>query len=244
MLEVKNLQVQRGEKFLLKNINFSFSYGDFVAVLGPNGAGKSTLMQYLSGIEKNYQGEIFLENINLKNFSLKELAKKRACLSQNYQVNFPFKIEEIIAMGLENYSEKIINELLFLLDILHLKNRNFSNLSGGEKQRVQIARILAQIYEKENVFLFLDEPISSLDLKHQFLLLKLLKNLAQNKVGILIIIHDLALAASFANKFLLLKNGEIFCFENKEKALTKNNLINLFEVKDEAGKNYLKKLLA
>lgn len=244
MLEVKNLRVKKGEKFLLKNVNFSFSYGDFVAVIGPNGAGKSTLMQYLSGIENDYQGEIFLEKTNLKNFSLKELAEKRACLSQNYQINFPFKIEEIIAMGLENEDEKVIDELLLQLDIFHLKNRQFNNLSGGEKQRVQIARVLAQIYNKENVFLFLDEPISSLDLKHQFLLLKLLKNLSEKKVGIFTIIHDLSLSIAFANKFLLLKNGEVFSFQNKEKTFTNKNLVELFDVDEIEVKNYFKKLLA
>lgn len=237
MIKIEDLTIKIANKAILKNINCQIKSGKITAILGSNGAGKSTLLQSLTGILKPNLGNIFLENKNLNDFSLIELAKKRAVLSQSLNINFPFSVKEIVMMGLENSNynkitqEKIIDEALDLFEARNLKDRIFNSLSGGEQQRVNIARVLAQIWQKTDCYLFLDEPTSALDLKYQHLLLKIISDL-KNKINLTscIVIHDLNLAYRYCDELILLKDSKIFKQGETKEIYNKENISLLFDI--------------
>lgn len=240
MIRIEDLTVKIGNKTILDNINCQIKTGKITAILGSNGAGKSTFLRSLTGILKPNLGNIFLENKNLNDFSLIELAKKRAVLSQSLNINFPFSVREIVMMGLENSTynkitqEKIIDEALKLLEARNLKDRIFNSLSGGEQQRVNIARVLAQIWQKTDCYLFLDEPTSALDLKFQHLLLKIISDLKNNiKLTSCIVIHDLNLAYRYCDELILLKDSQIFKQGETKKIYNKENIAQLFDIDDD-----------
>jgi len=166
-------------KHALKGIDLDVPRGSIFGLLGPNGAGKSTLLKCLTGSYHPNAGMIKLDDKPLAHYSLDRLSRKRAVLSQSNPINFPFTVFEIGRRGRNPYvkNNSAPNDMevslaaLESVDALHLKERIFPTLSGGEQQRVQLARVLAQLWEQENAYLFLDEPTSALDLKHphQFL---------------------------------------------------------------------------
>jgi iron complex transport system ATP-binding protein len=233
--------IKIGKKNILTDANCYLEKGKITAILGGNGAGKSTLLKALTGILKPNTGNIFLEDKNLNQFSLTDLAKKRAVLSQNLHINFPFTVEEIVEMGLEifNYSEnskkEIINDSLKLVEVDHLKKRIFSTLSGGEQQRVNIARVLSQIWQRRNSYLFFDEPTSALDLKYQHLLMQITQKL-RDEIGltILIIIHDINLAHHYSDNLILMKNTKIFISGKTKSVFNKKNLSATFNLGESA----------
>ena len=242
MIRTENLNFNNND-FKLNGLNLSISENKFTSILGPNGAGKSTLLKILSGNIEEYQGKVLIEEKNLKEIPLKELAKKRAVLSQNLEVTFPFMAKEIVAMGRSPHTKgfeteedkRIIDFCLSQVGMLAFKNRQFNSLSGGEKQRVQLARVLAQLeYGKpssSHKYLFLDEPTSALDLKHQSEVLKLLKKLiSEHNLTIIAILHDLNLAAKFSDNVILLKDGRLVEDGETSEVLNKQNLKTLYEV--------------
>lgn len=238
MIKAQNISYKIGEKTIIENINLEINCGEITTILGANGAGKSTLLKCLSGMIKQSDGEIFFDHKKIGDYSVKELAKKRAVLSQSNPVTFAFSVSEIVAMGRNPYSdrfekgnEKIIEEALKQVDALHLKNRIFFTLSGGEQQRVQLARVLVQIWRREKAYLFLDEPTSALDLKHQYELLKIIKNLVKDyEIAVIAILHDINLAANFSDKAILLKAGKLFKYGLKKDVLNEENLAEIFDV--------------
>lgn len=218
MLECKSVYVKAGKQFSLKGLSFEIKPGRLLAILGPNGAGKSTLLKALSGVVP-YEGSIKLEGHSLSSISMPALSTKRAVLSQTTTLSFPFTTQETIYLGMmmadvpETKKTEIAEGLIKQLDLHALRLRPFHVLSGGEKQRTHFARVLAQlmVFRRANnrQLLFLDEPTSSLDLKHQLTILTLAREFAQAGNAVIAVLHDINLATRFADDVVLLERGEM-----------------------------------
>ncbi len=240
MIQSRNITVEINSKKLLDNISLEISCGEIHAILGPNGAGKSTLRKVLCGDLMPTKGSVSMDNKPLCDWSLTERAMVRAVLPQDSSLNFPFSVLEVVLMGraphiIGTESEKdfqIARSALESVDELKLSERIYSTLSGGEKQRVQLARVLAQIWEKtsNSRYLLLDEPTSNLDLAHQHKTLMIARKFASEGVGVLVIIHDLNLAAQYANRITLLKEGELIISDLPEKVFEADIIYDTFGV--------------
>lgn len=215
---VKNLGVSVGKKTLLSNINFSVEPGETVVIMGPNGAGKSTLLKVMANEICFYNGSVLLNGKALGKWHPTDRAKQIGVLPQSSLLSFPFSVIEIVLLGRlpHNSGHKRDHEIaeaaIEKLDISHLANKPYPSLSGGEKQRVHLARVLAQIWETTpigNRYLLLDEPTSALDAEHQHLTLKLANALAEQGIGVVAILHDLNLAAQYADRIVMMQNGGI-----------------------------------
>ncbi len=199
----------------LNGVNMSVPSGSFYAVLGPNGSGKSTLMKGLLGVVRADQGRALISERNISKWDRKALARSIGVVSQSETVSFPITVREMVGMGryphlgpLEGEGSKdkaAVHEALEVCDVTHLVNRDLSTLSGGELQRVRIARALAQ----EPMALVLDEPTSSLDIKHAMEILELLKQSVASGLTVILTTHGLDLAARFSDRMLLLSEGQV-----------------------------------
>jgi|AntAceMinimDraft_1070359.scaffolds.fasta_scaffold17481_2 iron complex transport system ATP-binding protein len=223
MISVVKLSFGYHDKNILNELNLTIQPNEFVALCGCNGAGKTTLLKLLTGeFEKNsYQGSIYINGKAIWQYPSIELAKIRAVLPQKIQLNFAFSVYEIVQLGLFSYGyisakkkEQWVRWALNLLEIEHFYSKPCNALSGGEQQKVQLARVLVQLLWEENNslvrYLFLDEPTSNLDMKSQHLLLNVIKQLKTKNIGVIAVLHDLNLATSYADRVLLLKEGAIF----------------------------------
>lgn len=221
MLKGTNISIKIGNKSLLNNAYIDVNQGELAVVLGPNGAGKSTLLKALCGDIAISTGSVHYQGINIDDYSSDKLAKMRAVLTQNYDCEFPFSVQEIIDMAhyvhQDDYSKSQLNafskQAMAKLHVEHLAKQAFPRLSGGEKQRVQFARVLCQLLpmlaKQTPCYLLIDEPTASLDLYHQYQVMHLAKEVAKMGAGVIAVVHDLALAASFANSAYLLEKGTI-----------------------------------
>ncbi|MDX7990388.1 heme ABC transporter ATP-binding protein [Xenorhabdus littoralis] len=214
LLEAKNLSYFIGQRQIIKKVSLSIRQGEVVAIIGPNGAGKSTLLRLLTGYNSPDSGECLLKGVPISRWPTQQLARIRAVMRQYSSLAFPFSVEEVIAMGRvphENAHNKVaIDEVITLTECEELRNRNYQQLSGGEQQRVQLARVLAQLWHSEPTesCLFLDEPTSALDLYHQQHTLRLVHRLTrQSPLAVCCVLHDLNLAALYADKIILLHQG-------------------------------------
>ena len=241
MFEAKNVGFSIGTKIILDDVSLELKSGEIIALLGTNGAGKSTLLKTFCGDIKPNKGEIRLENRRLQDWHYHELARKRAVLSQKNDLNFPFTVQEVALLGRNPHIRgteskrdfNIVCEALKLVEAGHLTNQSYPTLSGGEQQRVQLARVLAQIWEKPESstrYLFLDEPTSSLDLAHQHLTLQTARSFAQDETAVLVVLHDLNLAAQYADKIMIMQNGRKIAFDTPINVLTSENIRNVFGV--------------
>lgn len=215
MIEVKELTYQIGRKKLLNQLSFKASAGELLAILGANGAGKSTLMKLLCREISPSHGEILFRSVNLQQYKLPELAKQRAVLSQHNTISISFVVSELVMMGRYPHFDHvpaasdidIVRQVMIETGITHLAGRDYSTLSGGEQQRVQLARVLAQIYDCPDACLFLDEPTTGLDLLYQQQIMELARKLANRGYCVICILHDINFASRFADKILMLKDG-------------------------------------
>lgn len=233
-LEVHDVSVRIGAAQLLRGVSLKVAAGQVVAVLGPNGAGKSTLLRVISGDLHPSGGAVKLDQRPLAAWSAKELAKRRALLPQESILNFPFTALEVTLMGrtphirgIESARDfGIAREALKAVEMDHLETRLYTTLSGGERQRVQLARVLAQIWESPEThndharYLLLDEPTNSLDLAHQHSILIVARRFADQGLGVLVILHDLNLAAQYADQIMILKQGAVQAYGSPRQVLT------------------------
>ncbi len=242
MIVAKDLSLRISNKNILKNVSIDIEPEKITTIIGQNGAGKSSLLKCITGITKSDSGFVEIDNKKIEEYSIEELAQRRAVLSQSNPISFPFTALEIALMGRNPYlikneqSEdfKIVENAMKDFEVWHLKDQLFSTLSGGEQQRVHLARVVVQISTKGNFYLFLDEPISALDLKHQHKSLELISKIALKKnIAVCLIIHDLHLAKLYSDKIILMKNGEVFLSGKADEILTKENISNAFEIKEE-----------
>ena len=242
LAQVENLHVSRNGRKILEDISVSFSTGRMTAVLGPNGAGKSSLVRVLSGDWPVEAGKVQLFQKPLHQWDALELARRRAVLPQESQVRFPFTVREIITLGRLPYAsvaqasqdEEVVNRLMQELDVAGLENRPYIMLSGGEKQRVQLARILAQIappWEDGPPLLILDEPMNNLDPSHQFALLDRVAKISHEGAAVIIVLHDLNLAARYADEILLIMDGKVIAHDSTGEVLTPETIEAVFSVR-------------
>ena len=218
----------------LNGVNMSAPSGNFYAVLGPNGSGKSTLMKGLLGIAKADQGRVLIAERNVSNWDRKALARVIGVVSQSETVSFPITVREMVGMGRyphlgplegEGSEDKVaVHEALEVCDVTHLVNRDLSTLSGGELQRVRIARALAQ----EPMALVLDEPTSSLDIKHAMEILELLKQSVASGLTVILTTHGLDLAARFSDRMLLLSEGQVAAEGTPDEVVNEEKLADVY----------------
>jgi heme transport system ATP-binding protein len=241
MLEIKDAGYAVGKKWLLQHISYRFLPGKCYMICGPNGAGKSTMMKLLSLLLIPDSGEIFYNDSKINYHKKEEYAKYRAVLSQQVDISFPMEVEEVVMMGRYPHFKinptkediDICNEVMALQDLEEFKKRNFLTLSGGEKQRVQFARVLAQIWKtpkEHSRILLLDEPISSLDIKYQFDFLRHIKQFLNDKTIVIAVLHDLNLALNYADEILLLNKGKLFASGNPASVLSPGNISKVFQL--------------
>lgn len=224
MLSVQNLNVSLGGTRIVAGIDLNLAAGELVMLLGPNGAGKSTFLKALSG-EAKYQGKILLSGQELTAWQPEHLACHRAVMPQRVDVNFPLTVEEVVRLGRPRSAssqDPVVLELLRALELEHLMHRMVPGLSGGEQQRLQLARVLAQIIDcPGESLLLLDECTSALDPAHQQLVLELVRHLARRRgIAVLAIVHDLNLAAQFGDRLMLMESGRCILEGNAAQVLT------------------------
>lgn len=231
MLRANNLLIRRGKRTVLTNIDIELRPGEVLGVLGPNGAGKSTLLAALCGELATSEGRVSLDERPLADWPGQERAKRLAVLPQSSSLSFAFSVNEIVGMGRLPHASgrvrdaEIVAEALKAADALHLAGRSYLALSGGERQRVHLARVLAQLWPgAEGQTLLLDEPTSMLDPLHQHTILQAVRDFAERGVAVLVILHDLNLAARYCDQLLLLHQGLPHAYGPPAEVLTTETL--------------------
>ena len=225
---------------LLRNISLEVEAGKVTAIVGPNGAGKSSLLKVLTGDMAPTRGQVQLNHRPLPQWPLLHRAQMLAVLPQHSLLNFPFTANEVVALGRIPHQTgvikdaEIVAQALDLVDASYLQKRLYTQMSGGEKQRVQLARVLAQIWQPSDhgeQFLVLDEPTSAFDLSHQKLTLDIVRQLANRGVGVVMVLHDLNLAARCADNLVVFDAGVIAAQGLPEQVLTESLIDKVFGVK-------------
>ncbi|PQP03017.1 heme ABC transporter ATP-binding protein [Pseudomonas frederiksbergensis] len=226
MLRAQNLQIRRARKIVLTDITLELKPGEVLGVLGPNGAGKSTLLGALCGELRAEQGGVWLDERELSHWAGAQRARRLAVLPQVSTLDFAFRVEEVVGMGRLPYQsgrvrdDEIVAAALQAADAGHLSGRSYLALSGGERQRVHLARVLAQLWPGEaGQTLLLDEPTSMLDPLHQHTTLQAVREFADRGVAVLVILHDLNLAARYCDRLLLLEGGRPVALDTPERVL-------------------------
>lgn len=221
---------------ILKDIELNVGLGELLSIVGPNGSGKSTLLKCINRILKTKQNTILINDQDTSKLNLKQLSMLMGYVPQSSTSTFPFTVFDVVMMGRKPYihwsvgerDNEIVAEMLDFLGITHLALRHYDELSGGEQQKVIIARALAQ----QPQLLLLDEPTSSLDIKHQLEILCMLKGLAQSKErSVIVSMHDLNLASRFSDRMLMLKQGCIYAVGTPETVLTEENIEAVYGIK-------------
>ncbi|MBW2486952.1 MAG: heme ABC transporter ATP-binding protein [Deltaproteobacteria bacterium] len=213
---VNNLSYAYGSQPVLQRLSFSIDRGEIFIIIGPNGAGKTTLIKLMAGIIKRQSGQIDVLQKPIGSFSQKKLAQVLAYVPQGLPVGFPFSVEETVLLGRAPHQKilglaseedlEIVRQTMTFTEVDHLARRKLDQLSGGEQQRVLIARALCQ----QPQVILLDEPTASLDLSHQIRIMDLMEKLkAEKGVTVVMVSHDVNLASMYADQLLLLKAGEI-----------------------------------
>jgi iron complex transport system ATP-binding protein len=236
--ELKSVSFRARRALLLDSIDVQFQPGETIAIIGPNGAGKSTLMRILSGDIKPSSGFIMFQNKDLASYHPRDLATRRAILSQHVNVTFPFTVEEVVLMGAPYHRQadlsRALDELLDEVEMTGLRNRDFSTLSWGEQQRAHFARALLQLTlgEERNGpgLLLLDEPTSSLDLRHQIKLIDSAKERARRGTTVIAVLHDINSAVRLSGRILILKKGRIVGDGNAVTEITAEMMADVFGV--------------
>lgn len=233
MIKTVNIHHEYGDKKVLNGVNLAVKKKQFVGVVGPNGSGKSTLLKCIYRVLKPTVGIIKLENQNMDKLKINETAKKMSVVAQHNHHSFDFIVDDMVLMGRSPYKKtlernneedyRIVNDALEIVDMTHYRKREFSSLSGGEQQRIILARALAQQPE----CLILDEPTNHLDIKHQLHLLNVIKDL---DISIIAAIHDLNIAMKYCDQVYVLKDGHVLSNGKPETVLTKKMIKDVFEV--------------
>lgn len=234
MIKAAGIYLTKGGKPILKDVSVALRPGEVLALIGANGAGKSSLLRVLAG-EEQASGQVSLNGKALAEWRTEQLARLRAVLSQQLHLPFAMPVLEVAALGRYPYSleepparsRAIARDCLRQLGMSAFEQRNILTLSGGEQQRVHFARVLAQLTQTGNQarYLLLDEPTASLDLAQQHNMLPLLRRIAKRRnIGVLVILHDMNLAARYADRILLLRQGQLLAEGSPASVLTADNI--------------------
>jgi len=233
IFEAKDLCWQVDSYQILKNLNFEIKKNQFIGLIGPNGAGKSSLLRCLYGKHKLSSGLLNFKNKKINQYSRRELAQKIAVVVQEPPTHFDMNVFEVVSMGLiphrslfsltSDNDKKLIVDAISSVELSEKENAAFNTLSGGEKQRVMVARAIVQ----QPQILLLDEPTNHLDIQHQIEVLRLAKNMS---ITVVLSIHDLNMAANFCDQLILLDQGKIVSSGTSEEVLTSDNLKEIFHI--------------
>jgi iron complex transport system ATP-binding protein len=231
MLEAKAVTVRLGGREVVRGVDMASRGGRLCAIVGPNGSGKTTLLRALTG-ELGYGGSITLNGAEVARAKPWALAQMRAVLAQETSVAFPFTVAEVVALGLSGPAAGPepgrVAQALGMVGLPAHGGRDYASLSGGERQRVQLARALVQVWAPVGAdgphWLFLDEPVSSLDLGHQLMVMRLARRFADAGGGVVAVMHDLNLTAMFADRVVLLAGGQVLAEGRPEAVLTDDRL--------------------
>ena len=242
MLTANNITFRVGRSVLLDDVSVSFETGRLHLIIGANGAGKSTLVRVLSRLLQPTSGQVAYGEADASHWSERELARRRAVLSQAMEVAFPIPVRELVMMGRYPHfrgrpgaiDEEICDQVMRYFDVTEFAERSYGTLSGGERQRVNFARVLAQIWRPlagSSRYLFLDEPLTFLDIRHQLDFMKKVREFAtQPDVVVIGVVHDLNLAAKFADRLILLHHGRVMADGETRDVLTAEHLRHAFDV--------------
>jgi len=243
MLLADNISFRVGDKSLLSEISVTFAPGELHLIVGPNGAGKSTLIKVLARLLRPETGSVEYEGVDVAQVSEAELAKRRAVLSQAVEVAFPLSVRELVMMGRYPHfggrpgpaDEQIVDEVMAHFDVTEFSSRDYQTLSGGERQRVNFARVLTQLWRDGSSaacrYLFLDEPLTFLDIRHQIDFLKKIGTFAAASDVVTVgVVHDLNLAARFADHIVLLHEARVVAHGTPAEVLTSERIQDVFGV--------------
>ncbi len=219
MIEARDISVSIGRKTIISGVDFEVKQGELAAIVGPNGSGKTTFLKALSG-DLPYTGRVTMNGLDLASMKPWETAVQRAVLPQSTALSFPFTVREIVKLGLTGGRSGALagdgdlpERALAKVDLDGFAGRFYQELSGGEQQRVQLARVLCQVWSPvlDGVprFLFLDEPVSSLDIRHQLIIMDIARDFAVRGGGVVAILHDLNLTAMYADRIFVMHKGRL-----------------------------------
>lgn len=231
-LEARQVSVDLGGRRVLDDVSLSIRAGEVLALVGPNGAGKSTLLGVLSGERTPTRGSVTLDGRALGSFAPRELARRRAVLTQENVLAFPFRVIEVIQMGRAPWDReteladdsRAVSTAAARADVEHLAHRRFTELSGGERARVSLARVLAQ----DTPVVFLDEPTAALDLRHQEDVLRIARELAAEGRAVVVVLHDLSHAGAVADRVALLAAGRLVAVGTPTEVLTAEAIADVY----------------
>lgn len=253
MLEADNVTFRVGNRPLISEVSVAFAPGRLHLIIGPNGAGKSTLIKVLARFLRPQTGKVEYEGVDVFQTSETDLARHRAVLSQAVEVAFPLTVREVVMMGRYPHfggrpgpvDERIVDEVMDFFDVVEFSSRNYQTLSGGERQRVNFARVLSQLWQASPGssavqgssshlrcrYLFLDEPLTFLDIRHQIDFMKKVRVFTDAPDVVTVgVVHDLNLAARFADQIVLMNHGKVIAAGAGGEVLTSDLIRNVFAV--------------
>lgn len=246
MISAQRICVRFGRTAILHDVDFTALPGRVTAIVGPNGSGKTTLLRALTG-DIAFTGKVTINGCDLGALTSPELASMRAVLPQAASLSFPFTVREIVRLGLVSgrpgaaggSKEPIVEEALARVDLAGFAGRLYQELSGGEQQRVQLARVMCQVWQPvlDGVprFLFLDEPVSSLDIRHQLVIMNIAREFAEAGGGVVAILHDLNLTAMYADRVAVMHRGRLRAAGEPSAVLGNDLLEAVFECRLQVG---------
>ena len=228
MLSANRLHYKIGAKSLIRDVSLHARPGELLAIVGPNGAGKSTLLKLCAGELTPQKGAVLLNQQPLPNYTQRQLARLRAVLHQQNALSFPFRVSELVLMGRyphyhtqpDAHDYHVAEAALNSVGLGHFANRYVTTLSGGEQQRVHLARVLAQLWDAPDALLLLDEPTTGLDLLHQQQILTTARKMAEKGYAVVAVLHDLNMAAQYAHQMIMLKNCATIAVGSPREVLT------------------------
>ena len=235
LLEVSDLTIRFGGLVAVNNVNFKVEEGDLFGIIGPNGAGKSTLLSMVSRLIEKDSGEVLIDNQKMSSIKSEELAKKIAILKQSNFLNIRLTVEDLVSFGRFPYSQgrltdedwRHINEAIEYMELTEMKTKFLDELSGGQRQRAFIAMVIAQDTE----YIFLDEPLNNLDMKHSVQIMKVLRQLVDD-LGktVVIVIHDINFASCYSDYIVAMKHGRVIREGRTEEIITEESLKEIYDM--------------
>jgi iron complex transport system ATP-binding protein len=257
MVELSGVTYRAGGALILNDVSVRFRPGKFNVILGPNGAGKSTVLRIATGLARPTQGTVRYDGQPIESFNTTALARMRAVLSQHVELAFPLPASDVVMMGRYPHYDRvptaqdrdIVRRALEAVGMTEKRDQPYPTLSGGEQQKIQLARVLAQIWNAEAPvdarsprYLFLDEPTSSLDVHYQIHLLDIARTLLDHDCTVVAILHDLNVALEYGQHFVLLERGRVALDAEDARAITQHDIERIFQVRarrlDDGGRGF------
>jgi iron complex transport system ATP-binding protein len=245
MVELRDVSYRAGEATILRDVSVRLEAGRMNVILGPNGAGKSTLLRIATGLAHPSTGSVVYDDRTLASFDDQELARRRAVLTQHVELAFPLEVADVVMMGRYPHfgrvpmarDREIVHEALSLVGMLEKAAQAYPTLSGGEQQKVQLARVLAQIWSTDSTgaqaprYLFLDEPTTNLDVHYQLHVLSIARTLVDERTTMIAILHDLHVAFQFGDHFVLMDRGRVAFEARSAREVPMDVLERVFDVR-------------